>query len=431
LEAALEAAGLPPLPRPAWLAIDLDRLSGNVAAIRSALPAGVRLEPVLKADAYGHGAVGVASWLETCGIEGFSVATLDEAAELRRAGIGLPILVLFPIPPDLVREALRLDVALTAGDVALLARTLEAVGRGLPLEAGGGPALTLHLEVETGLGRGGFDETELPSAVKAIEGTSRVRLGGIWSHLAAAGDRQRTSGQQARFERALGSLPAADGELAVRHFAGSGGVLAATVPPFDGVRIGLSTYGLVPDGLLPAAERVVAAGHLKAAMSLHARPVRVVELPARHGVSYGPSFETSRTSRIATLPIGYGDGWSRQLSNRSEALVRGVRVPLVGTVAMDAVMADVTDVPGAPVNVDDEFVLLGEQEDDAITVLDLAQRRTTISYEVLTSMARRVARVYYRATVPVGLRTLTEETYAWRPLNSGTGTFATSKSTRS
>jgi alanine racemase len=143
-------------------------------------------------------------------------------------------------------------------------------------------------------------------------------------------------------------------------------------------------------------------------MSLIARPVRVADLPAGWGVSYGPTFRTTRPSRIATLPVGYGDGWSRRLSNRASAIVRGRRVPLVGNVAMDAVMADVTDVPGPPVDGRDEFVLLGSSGDERISAEELARERTTNTWEVVTGMARRVPRVYHAAARPVGLRTLTE-----------------------
>ena len=146
--------------------------------------------------------------------------------------------------------------------------------------------------------------------------------------------------------------------------------------------------------------------------------MRVAELPAGHGVSYGSSFVTARTSRIATLPVGYGDGYQRVRSSRVEALVRGVRVPLVGTIAMDAVMVDVTDVPGSAVSVDDEFVLLGDQSGGTIPASELARAGTTISWEVLASMARRLPRVYYAAAKPVGIRTLTEEAGTWRGANS-------------
>jgi alanine racemase len=185
-------------------------------------------------------------------------------------------------------------------------------------------------------------------------------------------------------------------------------VLAGGIGTYGGIRPGLAIYGLVPDEL-EALELPAANGNaLRPVMALYARPVRVENLPEGWGISYGPTFRTARPSRIATLPLGYGDGWSRHLSNRAEALVRGVRVPLVGNVAMDAVMADVTDVPGAPIGVADEFVLLGASGTDRITAADLAHERTTNSWEVVTGMARRLPRVYHAAAGPVGLRALTE-----------------------
>jgi alanine racemase len=143
-------------------------------------------------------------------------------------------------------------------------------------------------------------------------------------------------------------------------------------------------------------------------MALYARPVRVVDLPPDAGISYGPTFRTARPSRIATLPVGYGDGFSRRLSNRASAIVRGIRVPLVGNVTMDAVMADVTDVGGPPVDTADEFTLLGTSGTERLDVRDLAPERTTNSWEVVVAMSRRLPRVYHAAAGPVGLRTLTE-----------------------
>jgi alanine racemase len=148
-------------------------------------------------------------------------------------------------------------------------------------------------------------------------------------------------------------------------------------------------------------------------LSLRAQAVRVATLPAGTGVSYGDQFVTARESRIATLPVGYADGYHRVRTGAAEALVRGVRVPIVGTIAMDALMTDVTDVPGPPVTVDEEFVLLGEQGEEGISAVDLARLGTTISWEVLAGMARRLPRVYYAGAVPVGLRTLTEERGWW------------------
>jgi alanine racemase len=197
-----------------------------------------------------------------------------------------------------------------------------------------------------------------------------------------------------------------------RHVAASGGLLTG-VAGFDGVRPGLSIYGIVPDELAgrTLAGRTLAGSDrpaLRPVMSLHARPIRVAELPPGHGVSYGPSFRTERPSRIATLALGYGDGYSRANANRAEALVRGRRVPQVGNVSMDAAMFDVTDVPGPAVGTDDEFVLLGSQGDESITAEDLAQLRTTNTWEVVVQMAGRLPRVYHAAAGAIGLRTLTD-----------------------
>jgi alanine racemase len=157
----------------------------------------------------------------------------------------------------------------------------------------------------------------------------------------------------------------------------------------------------------------------------------VTDLPTGEGVGYGPSFVTARFSRIATLPVGYADGWARGLGNRAFALVRGGRVPLVGTVAMDAVMADVTDVPGLPVTPDDEFVLLGEQGDARITAAELARERATISWEVVAAMSARLPRVYTAPAEAVGICTLTQDRGPWRRSRSGTATSVTSRWTRS
>ncbi len=428
------------MPRTAWLEIDLDRLLANVAAIRAVLPPAIRIEAVVKADAYGHGARPIGGWLQVAGaVDGLCVATLDEGLDLRAAGLVLPILVLYPLPPDAALVAARAGLSVTVADPVLLERTLRAVADGAA------PApLAVQIEVETGLGRAGIAPSELAAVVASIRSAPGVELVGLWSHLAAPEDAVRSAAQAALFRGAIEavgrdrrSVDGPRGPLpAIGHLAATGGILAASAPAYESVRLGLGLYGIAPEGLTPAPEMAAAAAALRPAMSLHARPVRVAELPAGHGVSYGPSFETGRPSRIATLPIGYGDGWPRALSNRSSALVRGRPVPLVGTVAMDAVMADVTDVPGQPVGIDDEFVLLGEQAGPggtaAITAVELARSRTTISWEVVTAMARRLPRVYHAAAVPVGLRTLTEEIHPWLPASSsGMETSATSRSTRS
>ena len=265
---------------------------------------------------------------------------------------------------------------------------------------------------------------------------SGVTLAGLWTHLAAADNAASALSQDARFGETAGRL-ATDMGLGLgpdgirRHVAGSGGVIAGDVVRWDTVRTGIATYGLVPDGLVPGDSTRDAAARLRPVMSLHARPVRVAALPEGHGVSYGPTYVTSRPTRVATLPLGYADGWRRDLTDRAGALVRGVRVPIVGRVSMDAVMVDVTDVPGAPVTEDDEFVLLGSQGDQRITAYDLASVCDTISYEILTGMSRRLTRVYHAAGSAIGARTLTGGRSAWPASSSGTATSATSRSTPS
>ena len=437
IDTRLRTAGLPPLPRTAWLEVDLDRLAGNIAAIRAGLPPGVTVEVVVKADAYGHGAVPVAHAALAAGARGLCVATLDEALELRAAGIAGPIMVLFQVPSDGAVVAARAGVAIAAGDPALLSEAITAFEASRRRARRAIADLEIQLALETGLGRDGLMIPEAITAGRLIATAPGVVLRGAWSHLQAPADRARTDGQVERFVAAVKALRGAGITVPHRHLLASGGLLAVERlvggerPVFDGLRVGLGAYGIIPDGLaIGSAATGIHAGLLPI-LSLHARPIRVADVPAGTGISYGPSFVTARPSRIATLPLGYADGWVRSLSNRAAALVRGRRVPLVGNVAMDAVMADVTDVPGPPVTCADEFVLLGAQGGDEITALELAQERTTITWEVVAVMSRRLPRVYTARAVPVGIRTLTEDRGRWRSLRSGTATSATSRSTRS
>jgi alanine racemase len=374
------------------------------------------VHPVVKGDAYGHGAIPVARSLQEAGADGFCVATMDEAIALREGGIERPILVAYPIPTPLVAEARRRAVSITVSDRELLDELLSAV------RTDDGPPLMVQIEIETGLGRGGFDGGSAEDAATRIRDAAGMRLIGAWTHLQAPEDAARSRGQLTEFERITRDLETRVGPLGSRHASASGSLVLGEAVSLDGVRPGLATYGLIPDELLG---QVAAAGprarslspearSLRPVLSLRARPVRVAQLPPGTGISYGPTFTTSRPSRIATLPLGYGDGWSRALSNRAEALVHGLRVPLVGNVAMDAIMADVTDVPGDPVTVRDEFVLIGQQGGEGITASDVARARGTNSWEVVTNLAARLPRVYHAASVPRETRTLIADAFPRR-----------------
>lgn len=403
IEVRLAAAGLPALPRTAWLEIDLDAVQGNLGVLRQAAGPGVRVRSVVKADAYGHGAIPVARALEAAGVDGFCVAAFDEALELRDAGIAAPILVLYPVPVAWIVEAARRRIAITVGDAALLADLIDAAAAIEPATP-----LEVELEVETGLGRGGLTAARVVAAVKLIVKTPGLALAGLWTHLQAVEDVALTALQIARYEAVVASLTVAGLRWPARHVAASAALISGGVGTYDGIRPGLAIYGLVPDELGGVEMPAGVCASLRPVMALYARPVRVVDLPGGWGISYGPTFRTTGPSRIATLPFGYGDGWSRHLSNRAVALVRGTRVPLVGNVAMDAVMADVSGVPGPPVTSNDEFVLLGIGGAERITVADLARERTTNQWEVVTGMAHRLPRVYHAAAGPVGLRILSQ-----------------------
>lgn len=291
------------------------------------------------------------------------------------------------------------------------------------------PRLKIELELETGLGRGGFEPDAIVAAARAITGQPAARLAGAWTHLQAADDEPRTSAQFERFDAALTALEREGLAPPRRHVVATGGLAVGGLAAYEAIRPGLAVYGIAPDDVDPRFGTGLAG--LSPALALVARPSRVADLPAGWGVSYGPTFTTRRPSRIATLPVGYGDGYPRHVSNRADALVRGVRAPLVGNVAMDALMVDVTDVPGPPVSVDDEFVLVGRQGNAEIPVLELAQRSRTITWVVLAAMARRLTRVYDAPSGVVGVRTLHSPGTTWHESNSGTATSATLRSTRS
>ena len=393
------------------------------------------VEPVVKADAYGLGAVPVARALEAAGADGFCVAAYDEAVELRRGGVRGPILVFYPPDPALAVDAARRRITLSAGDGVLLERLLAGVAERPP----GTPRLGVELEVESGLGRGGFAADSIVEAARAVGRAGGAVFVGAWTHLQAAADRPRTAAQFERFEAALTALQMAGLGPRRRHVVASSGLAIGGLAAYDSIRPGLAIYGIQPDDVAASAVSIESTrsaasplAGLRPVVSLKARPSRVADLPADWGISYGPTFVTRRPSRIATLPLGYGDGWPRGLSNRADALVRGVRAPLIGNISMDALMVDVTSVPGPPVGVDDEFVLIGRQGGEEIPVAEVAQRLSTITWVVLSAIARRVPRVYDAPSGAVGFRTLTTPGMTtWHASSSGTATSATWRSTRS
>lgn len=397
----LAAAGLPALPRRVWLEIDEDALTGNLGVVRDMVGPEADINAVVKADAYGHGLKPVGLAFEAAGAHRLCVASLDEALALREAGVSIPVLVLFAIPPGEAATAAANDIEIVAADLPGMAETLARWAT-----EGGDGELVVHVEVETGLTRGGIMPDDVPALIERLNAAPRVRVAGLWTHMASAEDESATYAQVDAFDRAATLVRDAGLPLPKRHLAATGGLFTGRTPTHEGVRIGLGLYGLLPADLpMPEREREFAR-RLRPAMALKCRALRIERFPPGVAVSYGGRWSTERESVIATLPVGYADAIPRP-APWGEALVRGARVPLVGTVAMDAVMADVTDVPG--VSQVDEFVLLGPQGGEEISTGGLAQARNTIPWEVATSMSHRIPRVYHAGSVLMGLRTLNAE----------------------
>jgi alanine racemase len=350
--------------RPTWVEIDRGAFSRNVETLTKRLPRGSQLIAVLKADAYGHGAVEMAKLCKPDRVAMIATALLEESIELRRAGIELPLLVLGPLSEAQIRMAL--DERITIGVVG--PEELEQACR-VARERD----VAIHLKLDTGMGRMGVTEGELPRVMEMIRSTPRLHVDAVYTHFANADDESDTlTDQQIERFRAMSAQIRAP----KRHLANSAATLRGLIEG-DYVRVGVALFGAEVVG-----ER------LEPLLRWRTEIERLKDLPPGYGIGYGTTFHTLRPSRIATLPVGYADGYDRKLSNNAEVLVRGRLAPVVGRVSMDLVTIDVTDIPEARFG--DEVVLLG----DDISVEELARRAGTISYEVFCRITRRVPRVY-------------------------------------
>ena len=358
--------GSPP-PSRTWAEVDLGAVRHNVRLLRRR--AGVSLMAVVKADAYGHGAVPVSRAALEAGADSLAVVTAEEGAELRGAGIGAPILVFTDLPPDGLLAARWHRLAVTAHSVESAKRIAAVQG------------LTAHLKVNTGMNRWGVEPSEVGEARKILGD----RLAGVYTHFSSAdSDASETRRQIERFDAVLADQPF--GGLPV-HAANSAALLWHPKSRYDLVRPGISLYGLHPkgDGGDPAEEG------LRPAMTLKSYVADTRRLSPGEGVSYGLTFRAGEPVFAATVPVGYAEGYRRALSGRAEALIRGARRPLLGRVTMDACMFGVDD----GVEVGDEVVLFGEQGEGRVSAEELGRLAGTINYEITTGInPRRVERSY-------------------------------------
>lgn len=366
-------------PHRVWAEIDLGRLEHNLASIRDRLEDGVELWLVVKADAYGHGAVPLAKSAERFGINRFGVGNVDEALELRAAGIRGRILVLGTIVDEEAEPAVRSGVELGVHS-ADRCRALDELG------ARCGRPARVHLNVDTGMGRLGLLPGPALALLEAIHAADGLELAGTMTHLASDhGFADAAAREQVeRFTAFLQEAARAGLATGERHVGNSAAVFTALRPQFDAARIGLAAFGLLaPEGQL--------AEGLQPILSLRTQIVFFKDVPVGTPIGYGATWRAQRPSRIATLPVGYSDGIPWRHAGGGEVLLRGRRAPIVGRVSMDYLTIDVTDIAGAVVG--DRVTLIGEDGDDALLASDIARVVGTIPYEITCAIGRRVRRV--------------------------------------
>lgn len=360
--------------------VDLDAITNNLSVIRRRVGHAVRLMLIVKADAYGHGAVAVAHHAVRLGVAALGVGTSAEALELRASGLRLPILVLGTIVDEEAESTLRhgIEVGIHSADRL---RMLEELAQRMNRRA------RVHLNVDTGMGRLGVLPERALELLRAIDAAEHLELAGLMTHISSSrgADAPETQCQVNAFEAVRAAAHAQGLRCGWIHAANSAAIFTDLAPHYDTVRPGISAYGILPGALRDSAA-------LRPAMSLRTQVVFLKDLPEGAHVGYDSTWTASRATRIATLPLGYNDGVAWRLGNRGEVLVRGQRAPIVGRVSMDYTTIDVGGI--RDVAVGDEVVLFGRDGEHTLDVEEVARCAETIPYEITCSVGKRVPRVY-------------------------------------
>jgi alanine racemase len=381
-------ADIPLAPaRPTRAIVDLDRIASNLSVLRARVK-GARVFPVVKANAYGHGAPAVAACLERSGADALCVALLEEGVELRREGISCPILVINALPPGLIGPAIEERITPTLYRTGLL-EAVEAAGAKVGRPAG------FHLKIDTGMTRLGLSPEELPGFLDRLTASRWARMEGIYSSLACADrpDDPLNAKQVAAYEACLRAIIARGLSCGIRHLANSSAISFLPGTLYDAVRPGILIYGVPPvagDDAVPVLP----------ALTLVTEVAQIRAVPAGTPVGYAASWRAEGPRTLAVLPAGYDDGMIRSLSNQGVVLVNGLPAPVIGRVSMDLSVVDVTAC--GTVREGDEAVLIGSQGSGTITAWDVARRAGTIPWEVLCRVGGRVPRDYVREGHPAG-----------------------------
>lgn len=361
--------------------INIDNLRQNIKNIMARHKNDMKLLAVIKADAYGHGSVEIAHRIDDLAFY-YGVATVDEAVELRRAGIKKPILIIGYTSPEDYEDIIKYDITQTIYNVSDGKKLSD-------LAVSKGKKAKIHIKVDTGMSRIGFlvndDDISKAASLKQLEG---LYIEGIFTHYAKADEEDKTSayGQKEKFRQFISGLNAFGIDPEIKHIDNSAASMELDDDEFDMVRLGIAMYGLYPS------EELSRQIKLYPVMSLVAHVAHVKELDAGYGVSYGWIYTTSGKTKIATVTAGYADGYPRAMSNIGRAIVRGKSVPIIGRVCMDQLMLDVTDIPD--VSVCDEVILIGSFGNAAISVEEVAAPAASFNYELVCNISRRVPRVY-------------------------------------
>lgn len=365
--------------------INLDALEHNIAEIRRLIGSDRKLCCVIKANAYGHGAVALAEFLEKQGVDYFAVACMDEALELRHCGIASPLLILGETWKDQYEDAVRENVTLTIfsyEDAKVLSETACASGR----------TAKIHIKLDTGMSRIGLNVSEASAdTIAQISKLPGIELEGLFTHFACADmdGRRQTEIQISRYRQMEQWLEDRGVMIPVKHCANSAGIMEYKDVHMDMVRAGIIIYGLYPSDEI-SHETI----DLEPVMSLKSHVTFVKTIPKGTPVSYGGTFVAEKDMRIATIPVGYADGYFRSLSNKGRVLIRGEYAPICGRVCMDQFMVDVTDISG--VMPGDEVTLVGADGDRYLSVEAVSEPAGSFNYEFVCEVSRRVPRVYYR-----------------------------------
>lgn len=366
--------------RPTIAEIDTSAITDNIKAIKAAVGSGIKIMPAVKANGYGHGAVETSRACLAGGADALCVACVEEALELRDAGFNVPILILGCSGSDAVEAIVNAGISATVCDLEFAKAASDAAVKQ-------GKKASVHVKVDTGMGRIGVPPVAAVDFVRALSALPALSIDGIFTHFPTSdeADRSFTLSQISTFGKILGGIKHQGLPVPMAHTSNSGGILAFPEARFEAVRPGIIVYGVYPSS------EVVHSISLRQALTLKTRIVFLKEVDPGTTISYGRTYTAKRRTKVATLPIGYADGYYRLLSNNGEALVRGVIAPIVGRICMDQCLLDVTDVPG--VGVGDEVVLYGGGC-ERLNFTHIAERIGTTPHELPCMLSKRVPRRY-------------------------------------